>query len=106
MPIGERDGTRSRDLLRDRQRFWFSSQDLDWNPGVNPRVSQFDHAHFAGMCGSSASFLFTIVTRLVECGARVSDTPITDRETAVLEKDSPVDLALVERGSPAPDRPA
>src|SRR6266481_5891433 len=30
------------------------------------------------MCGLSASFLFAIVTRLVEREARVSDTPVTD----------------------------
>src|SRR6266851_2295665 len=30
------------------------------------------------MCGLSASFLFAIVTRLVEREARLSDTPITD----------------------------
>src|SRR3984893_9987540 len=30
------------------------------------------------MCGLSASFLFAIVTRLVEHEARTSDTPITD----------------------------
>ncbi len=30
------------------------------------------------MCGWSASFLFAIVTRLVEREARVSDTPVTD----------------------------
>jgi hypothetical protein len=34
------------------------------------------------MCGLSASFLFAIVSRLVERGARVSDTPITDTEDA------------------------
>jgi len=32
------------------------------------------------MCGLSASFLFAIVSRLVEREARVSDTPITDTE--------------------------
>jgi len=30
------------------------------------------------MCGLSASFLFAIVTRLVEREARLSDTPVTD----------------------------
>jgi hypothetical protein len=30
------------------------------------------------MCGLSASFLFAIVTRLVDREARVSDTPLTD----------------------------
>ena len=30
------------------------------------------------MCGLSASFLFAIVTRLVEGEARISDTPVTD----------------------------
>ena len=30
------------------------------------------------LCGLSASFLFAIVTRLVEREARVSDTPVTD----------------------------
>jgi hypothetical protein len=34
------------------------------------------------MCGLSASFLFAIVSRLVERVARVSDTPITDTEDA------------------------
>jgi hypothetical protein len=30
------------------------------------------------MCGLSASFLFAIVSRLVEREARVSDTPVAD----------------------------
>ncbi len=35
------------------------------------------------MCGLSASFLFAIVTRLVDREARVSDTPVTDtRDTS------------------------
>src|SRR5712664_4185556 len=37
------------------------------------------------MCGLSASFLFAIVTRLVEREARVSDTPVTDTGDTSLE---------------------
>jgi len=51
------------------------------------------------MCGLSASFLFAIVSRLVEREARVSDPPVGKyARHQPWNQDSPIDFAVIERG--------
>jgi voltage-gated potassium channel len=51
------------------------------------------------MCGLSASFLFAIVTRLVEREARISDTPVTDTGDASAGASIRLSLSRLSNGN-------